>query len=171
MKPLLSLLFTAFIFLPGCQPKDDQEQKAPPETIILNQTPEVCKTILGEPTQHLQEKEEKASELHYLFQGLQIIVHYFEQKSVNVEFRVHRGDSSQSEKLTEDQLAIIYELVAVQEGSLQGLLSFGQSSAKKFLSSQDNTPYLLAIKDRTQAKVSPLTKEALDSFQQEIGLK
>ena len=168
MKPLLSHFFTAFIFLPGCQPKDDQEQKAPPETIILNQTPEVCKTILGEPTQHLQEK---ASEVHYLFQGLQIIVHYLEQKSVSAEFRVHQGDSSESEKLTEEQLAVIYELVAVQEGSLQGLLSFGQSSAKKFLSSQDNTPYLLAIKDRTQAKVSPLTKEALDSFQQEIGLK
>ena len=168
MKHLLGLFFTAFIFLPGCQPKDDQDQKAQPKTIILNQTPEVCKTILGEPTQPSQEG---ASEVHYLFQGLQIIVHYLEQKSVSVEFRVHQGDSSQSEKLTEDQLAIIYDLVAVQEGSLQGLLSFGQSSAKKFLSSQDNTPYLLAIKDRTQAKVSPLTKEALDSFQQEIGLK
>lgn len=168
MKPLLSLFFTAFTFLAGCQPKDDLEQKAPLETIILNQTPEVCKTILGEPTLPPQED---ASELHYLFQGLQITVHYFEQKSVSAEFRVHRGDSSQSEKLTEDQLAIIYDLVAVQEGSLQGLLSFGQSSAKKFLSSQDNTPYLLAIKDRKEAKVSPLTKEALDSFQQEIGLK
>jgi len=168
MKPLLPLFFTVFTFLAGCQPKDDLEQKAPLETIILNQTPEACKTILGAPTLPPQEE---ASELHYLFQGLQITVHYFEQKSVSAEFRVHRGDSSQSEKLTEDQLAIIYDLVAVQEGSLQGLLSFGQSSAKKFLSSQDNTPYLLAIKDRTQAKVSPLTKEALDSFQQEIGLK
>ena len=168
MKHLLGLFFTAFIFLPGCQPKDDQEQKAPPVTVILNQTPEVCKTILGEPTLPSQEG---ASEVHYLFQGLQIIVHYLEQKSVSVEFRVHRGESSESEKLTEDQLAVIYELVAVQEGSLQGLLSFGQSSAKKFLSSQDNTPYLLAIKDRKEAKVSPLTKEALDSFQKEIGLK
>lgn len=168
MKRLLALFFTAFIFLPGCQPKDDQEQKAPPETTILNQTPEVCKTILGEPTQSSQEK---ASEVHYLFQGLQIIVQYLEQKSVSAEFRVHQGDSSESEKLTEEQLAVIYELVAVQQGSLQGLLSFGQSSAKKFLSSQDNTPHLLAIKDRTQAKVSPLTKEALDSFQKEIGLK
>jgi len=168
MKHLLGLFFTAFIFLPSCQPKDDQEQKAPPETIILNQTPEVCKTILGEPTQPSQEGP---SEVHYLFQGLQIIVRYLEQKSVSAEFRVHQGESSESEQFTKDQLAVIYELVAVQEGSLQGLLSFGQSSAKKFLSSQNNTPYLLAIKDRTQAKVSPLTKEALDSFQKEIGLK
>jgi hypothetical protein len=106
----------------------------------------------------------------YTHKGFKIQVSYAEEKSVAVEFR--KVEQGELETLGELDWDLILRLCGAKAGEMVGLISYGESSLKKFTNPGGDKNYILGFNGvESSVRIVPLTGENFSSMKKYIDLE
>ena len=164
-----SLLF--FVFLSqGC---DDSKVKPPveegpqKEIVLIEKSLGEIEGFLGSSLRINNGDPEVRS---YSHKGFNIQVSYAEGESVAVEFsKVEQGKLGALDELDWD---LILRLCGAKAGEMEGLVSYGGSSLKKFKNPSGDKSYIFGFNgEQSSVRIVPLTGENFSSMKKYIELE
>ena len=164
-----SLLF--FVFLSqGC---DDSKVKPPVEAgpqkeiVLIEESLGEIEGFLGSSSRIENGDPEVRS---YSHKGFNIQVSYAERESVAVEFsKVEQGELGALDELDWD---LILRLCGAKAGEMEGLVSYGGSSLKKFENPSGDKSYIFGFNgEQGSVRIVPLTGENFSSMKKYIELE
>ncbi|MDB4521460.1 hypothetical protein N9080_04655 [Akkermansiaceae bacterium] len=166
-----SLLFFV-LFSQGC---DDSKVKPPveegpqKEIVLIEKSLGEIEGFLGSSLRIENGDPEVRS---YTHKGFNIQVSYAEGKSVAVEFRKVEQGELETGTFGELDWDLILRLCGAKAGEMEGLVSYGGSSLKKFKNSSGDKSYIFGFNGgQSSVRIVPLTGENFSSMKKYIELE
>ena len=166
-----SLLFFV-LFSQGCDDskvKPQVEEGPQKEIVLIEKSLGEIEGFLGSSLRIENGDPEVRS---YTHKGFNIQISYAEGKSVAVEFRKVEQGELETGTFGELDWGLILRLCGAKAGEMEGLVSYGGSSLKKFANPSGDKSYILGLNGaQSSVRIVPLTGESFSSMMKYIDLE